>query len=130
MAEQPLIEFTKLIVSDLEKMARFYSEVFDLEELHRLQADWQGETVDEIFLGRDGAFTGLCLFSFVGRPPAQGELILGIGTDDIATTFKRAEALGATCHGPHSGPETGGRLMGFMTDPEGHMSEVVQGALP
>jgi predicted enzyme related to lactoylglutathione lyase len=120
------LAFTKLIVSDLEAMTRFYCEVFEFEEATRIQAEMSGESIDEIFLGRDGDFTGLCLFCYIGREPAHNEVILGFSTPDIVAAFERAKALGATVSEPVKVEQAGGRIMGFLEDPEGHVCEVMQ----
>ena len=83
--------FTKLVVGDLEGMARYYASVFGLTEIARVQAEVDGAPIDEIILGFEGAFAGgLILFTFVGRPaPQPGEVIVGFTTDDIHALFDR-----------------------------------------
>ena len=42
--------FTKLVVDDLDAMARYYGSVFGLTELTRVQAEVGGSPIDEIIL--------------------------------------------------------------------------------
>lgn len=120
--------FTKLVVDDLEGMARFYEDVYGLTELQRVQADIGGEPIDEIILGSDDGYGGLILLRFPDRPaPASGEVIVGFTTPDIAALFERARAAGATeVDAPRVMAVAGGLMVGFLTDPEGHLTEVVQ----
>jgi catechol 2,3-dioxygenase-like lactoylglutathione lyase family enzyme len=121
--------FTKLVVGDLEGMARYYASVFGLTEIARVQAEVDGAPIDEIILGFEGAFAGgLILFTFVGRPaPQPGEVIVGFTTDDIHALFDRAVAAGATIREHIREPGApGAELVGFLADPEGHLAEIVQ----
>lgn len=121
--------FTKLVVGDLEAMARYYESVFGLAEITRVQAEVGGSPIDEIILGLDGAFDGgLVLFRFVDRPaPQPGEVIVGFTTDDIHALFDRAVAAGGTIQEEIREPGVpGAKLVGFLADPEGHLAEIVQ----
>ena len=121
--------FTKIVVHDLDDMARYYGEVFGLTELHRVQAEIAGEPIDEIILGSDGAHDGgLVLLKFVGRAaPPLGEVILGFVTDDAVSLIERGIAAGGRPHGEVFDPGVpGAALVGFLADPEGHLAEIVQ----
>lgn len=120
--------FTKLIVRDLDAMARYYSEVYGLTQLQRVQAEIDGSPIDEIILGVDGAYGGLVLLSWVGQAsPPNGEVILGFTTTDVDALFERAEAAGGKVReAPIERAEAGGVAVGFVADPEGHLAEVVQ----
>ena len=52
MSPQSSYAFTKLVVDDLEKMAAFYSQVYGLREIARVQERIAGAAIDEIMLGR------------------------------------------------------------------------------
>ena len=120
--------FTKLVVHDLEAMARYYADVYGLTQLQRVQAEIDSAPIDEIILGREGAYAGLILLQWVGQdPPPVGEVILGFTTSDLAALVERAVgAGGAVRDAPHEVAAAGGLLVGFLTDPEGHLAEVVQ----
>jgi predicted enzyme related to lactoylglutathione lyase len=122
--------FTKLVVRDLEAMARYYADVYDLTELQRVQAAIAGVPIDEIILGQDGAYGGLILLNWVGQdPPPTGEVILGFTTADLPALVERAVAAGGVIReAPRQVAEAGGLLVGFVTDPEGHLAEVVEQA--
>jgi predicted enzyme related to lactoylglutathione lyase len=120
--------FTKLVVHDLEGMARYYEEVYGLTELQRVKAEIDGSPIDEIILGADGTYGGLILLQWVGQPAATpGEVILGFTTPDVEELFARAVAAGGTVRdAPHQVAVAGDLVVGFVTDPEGHLAEVVQ----
>jgi lactoylglutathione lyase len=121
--------FTKLVVDDLEAMARYYGEVFGLTEVMRFQATVEGSPIDEIMLGIDGTRAGgLILFKFLDRgTPPNGEVILGFTTDDIEALFERGVAAGGTVRDAiHDPGVQGAALVGFLADPEGHLAEVIQ----
>jgi catechol-2,3-dioxygenase len=46
--------FTKLVVQDLEAMARYYRDVYGLDQHQRVTAEIDGAPIDEIILGIDG----------------------------------------------------------------------------
>lgn len=121
--------FTKLIVADLERMAAFYREVYDLHAVHRVQGEIAGEEIDEIMLSPDSQapFGTLVLLKFVKRAaPPHGELLLGFTTDDLPSLLERVRRAGGRVHEEiRELPEHGVRVA-FATDPEGHLAELVQ----
>ena len=127
-APKATYSFTKLVVHDLDAMARYYEDVYGLTPLQRVQAEIDGSPIDEIILGLDGDYGGLILLQWVGRPaPAGGEVILGFTTTDIAALVERARSAGgAVREAPRISVEAGGLVVGFVDDPEGHLAEVVQ----
>lgn len=120
--------FTKLVVHDLEAMTRFYGDVYGLEPIQRVEAEIGGEPIEEVILGRDGGYGGLILLRWVDRDtPPTGELLLGFTTADIDALFERAVTAGATVRVvPFMSEEAGGMRVGFVADPEGHLTEVVE----
>lgn len=121
--------FTKLVVDDLEKIAAFYTRVYDLKEVTRVQAEIGSEAIDEIILGTGSEMSpgSLILLEFVDRPPPRtGEVLLGFTTDDLPALLDRVLAAGGGIHaGIKEMPEMGLRVA-FATDPEGHLAELVQ----
>jgi predicted enzyme related to lactoylglutathione lyase len=120
--------FTKLVVDDLEGMARYYCDVFGLSQLQRVKAEIEGSPIDEIILGKEGGGGGLILLTWLDRGATpQGEVILGFTTSDIEELFTRVQAAGGSVRESPHDPSVGGpMLVGFVTDPEGHLAEVVQ----
>jgi predicted enzyme related to lactoylglutathione lyase len=120
--------FTKLVVADLEKSAAFYTAVFGLREQYRVSSDIAGRGIDEILFEATapGAAT-FVLLRFAGTTaPSGDELILGFITDDVDGVMTRAvEAGGAVAQAPREQAEHGVKV-GFVTDVEGHLVEVVQ----
>lgn len=120
--------FTKLIVHDLSAMERYYRDVYGLGAIQRVTAEIDGEPIEEVILGRDGAYGGLILLHWLERDvPPKGEVILGFTTPDVGALFARAEAAGGTVReAPQPSVEAGGLIVGFVADPEGHLAEVVE----
>lgn len=120
--------FTKLVVTDLDRCAAFYSEVFGLREQYRVRATIGGRPIDEILYEASapggGTFVLLRFADGSGASPAG--VISGFVTDEVDVLFDRAVAAGATVVDPlHDAPEHGVRV-GFLGDPEGRLIEVVQ----
>ena len=124
------MSFTKLVVDDLEAMARFYGDVYGLTEVMRFQGAVGTEPIDEIILGRDGQMAGLILFKYLERStPPLGEVILGFGTPDLAGVTARCAAAGGTVVvEPYDPGLAGASRIAFLADPEGHLAEVIERA--
>jgi len=120
--------FTKLLVADLEASAAFYTEVFGLTEHFRVSSEIAGRPIDEIAYEAtrpDGGVLVLLRYRDVEQPSA-GEVILGFDVDDIDCVCARAAAAGGAVHrGVRAMPEHG-VLVAFLTDPEGHLVELVE----
>ena len=125
------LSFTKLVVDDLDRMAAFYTTVFDLHQTGRLAFEKGaiGEPIEEIFLcpeptDRYGQFV---LFKFIDRPaPRDSEVILGFETRDLDNVLARAERCGGGLAAPIKAmPELGVRVA-MLRDPEGHLCELVE----
>jgi predicted enzyme related to lactoylglutathione lyase len=129
MPPSPL-NFTKLVVGDLERSAAYYDRVFGLGELYRFEGKIAGDPFQQVVLGADGAMAGLILVRFVERDaPPNGAVILGFMTPDLATLFEQALAAGGTVHSEIRDPKIPGvALVGFLADPDGHLAEVLQPA--
>jgi predicted enzyme related to lactoylglutathione lyase len=129
MAPSPL-NFTKVIVGDLERSAAYYEAVFGLRELYRFEGKIAGDRFQQVVLGADGAMAGLILVRFVERDaPPNGAVILGFMAPDLAALFELAVAAGGTVHAEIQDPKIPGvALVGFLADPDGHLAEVLQPA--
>jgi len=120
--------FTKLVVQDLEKMATFYKDVVGFEESGRVQSAVGDRAIDEIlFDATSQGGSTFVLFKFLDRDaPANEEVILGFITDDLAAFVERTKSAGgAVVTDIKSQPEHGVKVA-FVTDPEGHLLEVVE----
>ena len=121
--------FTKLVVDDLEKMAAFYTQAYQLHQISRMQDSIGDEAIDEIILGTEGALTPgtLILLKYLSRPrPASGEVILGFTTRDLPALLDRVRAAGGGVHADiRDFPDMKIRVA-FATDPEGHLIELVE----
>lgn len=124
----PNFGFTKLVVADLEAMHDFYTAVFGLEVVARVEAAVGDRTIEEIMYHPASAGgASLVLLRFEDREaPASEEVILGFIADDVdALVTTVVDNGGAVVDAPHDMPEHGVRV-GFATDPEGHLLELVQ----
>ncbi len=121
--------FTKLVVDDLVKMAAFYSQAFELEQITRLKDSVGSDAVDQVILGTAGNLTpgALILLKFVDRPhPHSGELILGFTTRDLPALLERVRNAGGGLYQDiRDYPDMKVRVA-FATDPEGHLIEIVE----
>lgn len=120
--------FTKLVVQDLEAMATFYKNVAGLVEMARVQDAVGDRQIDEIMFNATGeGGATFVLFKFLDRDaPAQDEVILGFQTSDIVSFVERVQAAGGTVVQPIEVKEAHGVKVAFVTDPEGHLIEVVE----
>ncbi len=121
--------FTKLIVHDLEGMSAYYQGAYGLKEFGRVQADIEGDAIDEIFLGVDGAHGpgSLTLLSYPERPaPTPGAIILGFVTEDLDALVAQVESAGGTLRDGIRESDAAPVRVAFTADPEGNLAENVQ----
>lgn len=128
MSEKAHFGFTKLIVHDLEAMATFYKEVAGLTEMVRVQDTAGDRPIDEIIFNPTAAGgSTLVLFKFLDRvAPANEEVILGFQTPDIGAFVDRVRAGGGAVVAEIETKAAHGVKVAFVTDPEGHLIEVVE----
>lgn len=120
--------FTKLLVADLEKSARFYSKAFNLTEMVRVDNEIAGRSISEIMYNptSEGAATFVLLTFNDVQSPSSDEVILGFQTSDLVATLEAVESAGGQIADPiRSMPEHGIKVA-FVTDPEGHLIEIVE----
>jgi predicted enzyme related to lactoylglutathione lyase len=122
--------FTKLVVRDVEKMSAFYRDVYGLHAVNRVRGESiGGEEIDEIMMSGDpnATWSSLVLLQYLGRGPSpNGEAILGFTTGDLPALLERVRAAGGGVHAPIQEMAELRLRVAFATDPEGHLSEVVQ----
>jgi len=128
MAGKAHFGFTKLIVQDLEAMAAFYEVVAGLERSGRVQSAVGDRAIDEILFHATGqGGPTLVLFKFLDREaPAREESILGFITPDVAAFVERTKAGGGQVVSEIQTQPEHGVKVAFVTDPEGHLIEVVE----
>lgn len=120
--------FTKLVVQDLEGTAAFYKDVAGLAEMARIQDTIGDRQIDEILFNATGeGGATFVLFKFLDRDaPAQNEVILGFQTSDLEAFVERVQKAGGNVVEPIEVREAHGVKVAFVTDPEGHLIEVVE----
>lgn len=120
--------FTKLVVNDLEKSADFYKAVVGLTEQQRVEEDIAGRKISEIIF--EPPFQGAATFvllKFADRvAPVNEEVILGFITGSADDFITQAVANGGKLLQAAKDMPTYGVRVGFVTDNEGHMIEVVE----
>jgi predicted enzyme related to lactoylglutathione lyase len=120
--------FTKLVVVDLDAAEAFYTSVFGLTPTHRVHSEIGPRPIDEVMFAATapGGSTFVLLRYTDLQAPSNDEVIVGFVTDDVDALCERAvQAGGAITREPRDMAEHGVRV-GFVTDPEGHLIEVVQ----
>lgn len=120
--------FTKLVVRDLEKSHAFYTEVCGLEVWARINSELKGEPFAEImYTPQTPGGPSFVLVQFLNIPaPAPGETILGFMTPDLEAFIARAEKAGGKMLQPIKTNEEHQVKVGFVTDLEGRIIEVVE----
>jgi lactoylglutathione lyase len=120
--------FTKLLVTDLEVSARFYTTVFGLEEHGRVQSEIADRKISEIIFKPDApGASGFVLLHFDGvTSPSSDEVILGFVTDDLSQLVSRVEGAGGTVTAPPRKMHEHGIIVAFVNDNEGHLIEAVE----
>ncbi|SNS74798.1 Catechol 2,3-dioxygenase [Sphingomonas laterariae] len=120
--------FTKLLVHDLEKIGDFYKQVCGLTELYRVESEIAGRPISEILFNATGVGAAtFVLLKFGGAPkPTNDEVILGFITPDVVAFVERAVAAGGKIVQEVREQREHGVKVGFVTDVEGHLIEVVE----
>lgn len=121
--------FTKLVVDDLEGVARFYREVFGMKEVHRVSSDEHKYALDEVVLSLATAPNqhALLIMRYRDRPcPAAGAAWMGFSVSDIAATLVAVEKFGGVIEVAVHKNEEHRVLAAIAADPAGHLIELVQ----
>jgi catechol 2,3-dioxygenase-like lactoylglutathione lyase family enzyme len=115
---------TGMAVSDLEKATAFYVDVLGLRKLQEVDLDHMTEHL--LGSGKPGAPT-LVLMQYKGRPkpPSDTEAskFVFYVRDAAATVQAAVDAGGRITREP---APYGDNLVGFVTDPDGHLLELIQ----
>lgn len=126
-------KFTKIIVTDVDRLFAFYRDTFGMTQIARIRQGEGKDELDEIVMGSAGSARGanaghsLVIQRYPNRPiPACGEMTLGFIVADIDQAIKVAVAAGATIDRPVWTEAEHGIHVAFIKDPDGHLIEVVQ----
>jgi len=119
--------FTKIVVADLERAERFYSQVFGLQPLHRVRAEDHAYPLEEAILSLSPEGHKLLLVRYLTRPcPPAGAAWIGFTVADMETALAAVTANGGGIEvPPHDNPEHG-VIAAIAADPDGHLIEVIQ----
>ena len=121
--------FTKLVVHDLEGMSDYYQRAYGLKPFARVQAEIEGDPIDEIFLGVDAPHGpgALTLLRYTERPaPTPGAIVLGFATEDLDQLVADIAAAGGAVRQGIRDSEVAPVRVAFTADPEGNLAENVQ----
>lgn len=124
------IAHVAIVTSDLDRAARFYTEVVGFREVRRLETTHSGTIV---FLSVDG--TILELFGDgapVDPEAAEGKVRyshMALLVDDVDAEYERLKAAGAPFHIEPTTPEPGLRVA-FFRDPDGNPVELINVSVP
>jgi predicted enzyme related to lactoylglutathione lyase len=123
-----IFAFTKLVVGDLDRCATFYEAVCEIKPQARIQGAVAGRAITEIIYeptNKGGA--SLVLLAYDDDPkPAFGEIIVGFASPDAEAFVARAAASGGAVVEAVRDAPTLRLKVGFASDPEGHLIEVIQ----
>lgn len=123
------IYYFKLTVADAENLARFYSLVFGMTEVRRIDALHYSEPHLEIFLSTGSEKSGnqIALLHWVDKPaPVPGEAAIAFMVDDVDAVVAAALAAGGTSTMAAETLEEHKFRYAIIADPEGHAVEVMQ----
>jgi predicted enzyme related to lactoylglutathione lyase len=126
---KPGFGFTKLIVSDVDQLYRFYQTVFGLAQVARVRVGEGEDELDEIIMGASGSYSvpTLVIQRYPNRPvPAPGEATLGFVVEDVDATVKLALETGGELHRPARAQPEHGVKVAFIRDSDGHLIEIVE----
>jgi catechol 2,3-dioxygenase-like lactoylglutathione lyase family enzyme len=122
--------FTKIVVTDVERLFAFYRDVFGMDQTARVRQGEGAAELDEIIMGPAGtgyAVPSLVIQRYPNRPvPTRGEATLGFIVSDIERTVEIAVAAGATIDRPIRSASEHGIRVAFIKDPDGHLIEIVE----
>ena len=123
-----IFAFTKLVVADLDRCATFYEGVCGLKPQARIQGSVGGRPITEIIYAptnKGGA--SLVLLAYDDDPkPAFGEAIVGFASPDAEAFIARASAAGGAVVEALRDAAALRLKVGFVSDPEGHLIEVIE----
>lgn len=119
--------FTKLVVSDLERVIPFYRDVIGLRMLTRLTAPTGEYAQEEAVFVCESKERGpmLLLVRYLNKPaPAPGSVWTGFAVSDLHATVAAVEQGGGSIAVPiHDVPEHK-VTVAVVADPEGHLVEL------
>ena len=120
--------FTKLVVGNLESMSAFYEAVCGLKRQATVDAEIGGRKITEIIYAPTARGGGnFILLAYHDTPaPAASEVIIGFIADDVSAFVARALAAGGKVYQQARDATEHGLTVGFITDPEGHLIEVIK----
>lgn len=119
---------TGIVVQDLERSVRFYTDVMGMQELQRV--DVPDLQLSEAILNVGGRGAALVLMQYAegadgggyGSPGAAGGKIVMSSEDPVALVAAVRHAGGTVVREPS---DTGFGLVGFVQDPDGTAIEII-----
>jgi catechol 2,3-dioxygenase-like lactoylglutathione lyase family enzyme len=121
--------FTKIVVADLDRVERFYRDVFGMEQVGRVTTDEHRYALDEVILALPGDPGGhrLVITRYRQRPcPPSGAAWTGFVVADMEATLAAVAAGGGEIEVPVHENSEHGVLAAIVADPEGHLIEIIQ----
>jgi catechol 2,3-dioxygenase-like lactoylglutathione lyase family enzyme len=119
------IDHVAVVATDVERAAKFYTEVLGFREVARLETSHSGTLV---FVGLGGTLVEL--FGG-GKPRAKGDTDevgyrhICLGVDDVDAEYERIKGLGVDFYMEPTTVESGLRIA-FFRDPDGSPIELMQ----
>lgn len=121
----------KLVVDDLEAASAFYTGVFGMVVVERIQVDTGIRyPIDEIILsfgGNPATEAALILLKYVGKaPPKPSDHILCFTVPDLEQALAQLQEKGGKVLRPPQAVREDGPRMAIATDHGGNLMEIVQ----
>lgn len=119
--------FARFKVADLADLEIFYTRALGFTVTMRVDEGEGADELHEIFLGLGGAQPQFALIHYPNQPvPQVGEAIVSLIVDDLEATLAAVKT--------HGGKDVTGVIavpdhhmkLAYITDPEGHMLELMQ----
>ena len=120
--------YAKRIVGDADALARFYCDVFGMNEVRRFEGPAGEEPHLEIFLsaGSNESDTQVALMQWPNRPtPKPGEAAIAFMVKDVDAIVAAALARGGACTRAAETMKEYKFRWGVIADPEGHSIELM-----
>ena len=113
-------------VSDLDRSTDFYTKALGLQE----KGKYDLGHMHEVLVGSEGDAVSILLVKYTGRTDAPeigtGFEKIVLACDDVAGTYERAMAEGATSQLEPRTIEAMGLTVAMVRDPDGYLIEIVK----
>lgn len=116
-------------MADLEKSERFYTETLGLSRVTYIEFGEGPGALEKVILAVPEQAAGMAQLNLIRYPnlpvPTPGEAVFGFMVDNIEATMSAVVAAGSQIAVPLQEIPDHRLKLSFITDPEGHMIEIL-----